>query len=395
MHIGCSSTRPPSSECTPVQQRAEDSLKALALPYIYWTMKGRKNPRPDPNSVIAVVRHINRVINRDNDDDVKLRRPMRVLKGILTAYVAEYGPILPAESLPYSKPMLAAMLTLPSGTQLGSKTLNRSDRSHIAVLRSCEVSAESGVRLEELAIGNKKEWDLSKMSRASVVWRIQGDYYPSLSNPQPTRQQLLDMTEADGACLSPATSKCDRWGNKHGRKTIFLPYRPNHVWNGARALRDNELAYPCDVQQRAQEPLFAEADGKAIRASTVRTLLYHMVRTPQVAAVTPSFAEASNFSFHSFRKMYATGLARSGASRERIQSMVRWLSDEAVDIYDKMGYDDYVKYVDAAYMHSAEVLTPAMIKQVQQVQMDDNDIYQRWCEHCHIDLTKQPKLNWS
>ena len=42
MHIGCSATRPPSSECTPVQQRAEDSLKALALPYIYWTMKGRK-----------------------------------------------------------------------------------------------------------------------------------------------------------------------------------------------------------------------------------------------------------------------------------------------------------------------------------------------------------------
>ena len=75
--------------------------------------------------------------------------------------------------------------------------------------------------------------------------------------------------------------------------------------------------------------------------------------------------------------------------------MVRWLTHEAVDIYDKMGYEDHVKYVDAAYMHSAEVLTPALIKQVQNTQMDDNDVYQRWCEFCYVDLTKQPKLSWS
>jgi len=105
--------------------------------------------------------------------------------------------------------------------------------------------------------------------------------------------------------------------------------------------------------------------------------------------------DAANFSFHSLRKTYATGLSRAGASRERIQSMCRWLSEEAVDIYDKLSHEDHVNYVDAAYLHSSEVITPAILRSFNTTQIDDNDIYVTWCKQCHIDLTADTELDWS
>ena len=170
---------------------------------------------------------------------------------------------------------------------------------------------------------------------------------------------------------------------------------PMHIWNGARALRDMELAYPVDPAVRAQEPLFASSPGVGIKAAFVRTMLYYMMRVPSVVAAMSSGQEPKNFSFHSLRKTYATGLARAGASRERIQSMVRWLSAEAVELYDKLGFDDHVKYVDAAYLHSADVVTPAVLRQVNRTQIDDNDIYRTWCKQCHVDISADPTLVWS
>ena len=203
------------------------------------------------------------------------------------------------------------------------------------------------------------------------------------------------MTEADGACVKPATSECDRWGNKHGGKVMFLPFRPGRTWNGARALRDYELRYPVSPANRDTEPLFASSPGVGIPASLVRTLLFHMLRTPAVKSAMPAGVDVTNYSFHSYRKTFATGLGRAGASRERIQSMVRWLSDEAVDIYDKLGYEDHIKYVDAAYLHSAEVVTPAALRKLANTKMDDNDVIEAWCKVCHVDLTKQQPLDWS
>ena len=167
------------------------------------------------------------------------------------------------------------------------------------------------------------------------------------------------------------------------------------MWNAARALRDMVLAYPVALELRAHEPLFGLAPGVPVKAAYVRTMLYHMMRVPTVVAAMSSGQTPKNFSFHSLRKTYATGLARAGASRERIQSMVRWLSAEAVDLYDKLGYEDHVKYVDAAYLHSAQVITPAVLRQVNKTKIDDNDIYTAWSKQCHVDLTKEPELMWS
>ena len=61
--------------------------------------------------------------------------------------------------------------------------------------------------------------------------------------------------------------------------------------------------------------------------------------------------------------------------------MVRWLSEEAVDIYDKLSMDDHADYVEAAYLHNAVAVTPAAMADIQ---MDDNDLYQAWCDKCRV-----------
>ena len=75
--------------------------------------------------------------------------------------------------------------------------------------------------------------------------------------------------------------------------------------------------------------------------------------------------------------------------------MCRWLSAEAVDLYDKLGFEDHCKYVDAAYAHSADVITPAALRQLRATQLDDNDVLQAWCKHCYVDLSTPQPLDWS
>ena len=61
--------------------------------------------------------------------------------------------------------------------------------------------------------------------------------------------------------------------------------------------------------------------------------------------------------------------------------MVRWLSEEAVGIYDKLSMDDHANYVEAAYLHNAVAVTPAAMADVK---IDDNDLYLAWCDKCQV-----------
>ena len=98
---------------------------------------------------------------------------------------------------------------------------------------------------------------------------------------------------------------------------------------------------------------------------------------------------------YSLRKLFCTGLARAGASHERIQSMARWLSPEAVDIYDKLTAMDHAALLDRAYEHSPVVYTPAMLQALDSIQIDDNDVYIAWADRCSVDLTADVDLDWS
>ena len=384
---GCDPERPAWHMLTPQQIKAEQDLMAVALPWVHVRMKGKKQDVANPNSAMQVISCVMRRLNRINGESNRLTKVRHVLNGILTEFVTDYGPILPDQSVPIPTPVLTAMLTLPEGTKLGSRVLCWSDLEMLSFRTSIEVGAQSGVRLDEVTVGRSNKWDKRKMSRASLTWYIAGQ-----REAVPSLLQLQHLTLNDGCYLLPACSKCDRWGTKHGGKAMFFPYRPTHVYNACRALRDLELAHPVPAAARPTTPLLVDNAGDPLKASFVRTMFYHVLRTPGVAALIP--AGSPKYTYHSLRKLFCTGLARAGASRERIQSMARWLSPEAVDIYDKLTATDHASLLDNAYSFSPVVYTPALLARMAAIQIDDNSLLAEWSSFCDIDLSPDVTLDW-
>ena len=122
--VGMSVKRPPWATLTPEQKRAEDNMRAIFMPWVYTRMRGVKHDKPSPHSVMSVLRLVVNWLDRDNDEKTHSHKPKTVLKGMLTRYVAEYGPILPDQSLPPPKLVIDALLSLPNGTMLGSYKLD-------------------------------------------------------------------------------------------------------------------------------------------------------------------------------------------------------------------------------------------------------------------------------
>ena len=387
--MGMHSKRPPHAALNPQQKRAEHNMRAIFLPWTHARMRGVKQVKASPHSVMSVLRHVINWLDRENDEKTCSNKPKSVLKGMLTLHVAEYGPLLPDQSLAPPQKVIAALLSIPSGTKLGTYTLHWDDASMIDFKAMYEVSLQSGVRLDECSVGIKKKFDKRKMSRRSLMWRINGEIIVS-----PSAQQLLSLCErrGDGAILLPACSKMDAWGNKHGHKAMFFPFHTGHIWNAATSLRAMELDRPIvSPEERALTPLFRLADGTAFPATRVRTLLYYMYRHSSVRAVTPkehiSDKGAPKYSFHSGRKLFATSLAKAGADRTRIQSMARWVTDESVDMYDQMSLEDSGKYVTAAYTNCPTSITPRLLAKMKDIPIDNNDSYVAWAQECHVDLS--------
>ena len=73
--------------------------------------------------------------------------------------------------------------------------------------------------------------------------------------------------------------------------------------------------------------------------------------------------------------------------------MARWLSEEAVDLYDKLTMDDHANFVTAAYDNCPVSITPFLLSKMKTIPIDDADIYVAWAKECYVDLAA-PKPDW-
>jgi hypothetical protein len=379
--------RPFASSLSPAECMFESYLLAFLLIYSYERMlpghKNRKLGRPaDPQSAYQVVSNVNRHLGRHTDSRFSTHQARQALCGLLTEYIDVHGPIQPDRQLPFSKNILAAIYALPNGTVLGSYVLCWNSREGYAIRAVFETSPESGTRLDEVTVSPAKAWTRAKMARSSLSFRIDGVIY---ADPTAAQLQSLGQHAGDIILLSPATSKCDRWGKRHGGKPIIFPYHADHLYNGCRALVAMELSDPVHGEARKHTPLFRDANSNAFCNHFIRRLLYHMLLHPSVAKHCPY--GPTKYSFHSFRRYFASCLGEAGCSKETIQSLCRWLSDEAVEIYNVMRIPEHIATVDAAYNSAPDAITPAILTEMAAVQLDDHALYATWCEDCHIDLT--------
>ena len=377
--IGFNPMRPPPVSLTLDELWVENMLLGLFGPFVWSIQVGRKHAQADPNSAMKVVALVNKVLGRHNDDRFDIKYAKASLTGMLVEHVDTHGPITVDRQHPFTMHVLAAMFRIPDGTPLGSYTLQKTSPEGANLFALFSLAPESGTRGDEVTV-NGTDWTKRKMSKASLSWHVQGQIYTRGAPPE----VLKNLDEDCYASITPATSKCDRWGKKHGNKPIILPFRKGRAYNAATALRDMELADPVYGQERELAPLFRNAQGDAFEIKFVRSLLKHWLSLPTVAMHRPS--GVSRYSFHSFRRYYATCLGSSGASVPQIQSMCRWLSEEAVEIYNMMTDTEKIGLVDAAYLASPSVLTTKMIKQLNMTQIDDDELYRTWCTELRVDI---------
>jgi integrase len=319
---------------------------ALAFTHIYERMSnrpGRKFP-PKPQSALQVLRTVRRMHARLGIEMVPLTLVTRLVHALNRRYVARYGidSLQPQRVEPLTNTLIQSIMSEEmNGVRVGSETVDWSSRRWKSVRSLWATLAQTGFRRDEVSLAAGETLNGSKMSRASVRYRIGGVDRATT----PSAAELKKMKAGDFVLLIPATCKTDQVGLEWGQKPIWLPFSATAAVCAARELRDIELAWPvADGEQRARTPLFTDGAGRALVSSKLNELLRNML----VASGQVSRERAQVYTLHSFRRYLACALLASKADSFTIMALLRWKTDESLKVYADFNPSTYGGWLTAA-----------------------------------------------
>jgi hypothetical protein len=175
--------------------------------------------------------------------------------------------------------------------------------------------------------------EIMYLTRASVVWRING-----MLVADPTVTQLTSMMPGrDGCLVSPPRSKPDQWAEMHCPFTIFLLLSTSPEC-ACGAVRDIEIARPCQGAAREATALFADERGQPYTHAKLDPILRHVLTHLFGTAV------ASIFSWHSYRVGLATMLHAAGVPDAVIMLMCRWMCEQSLHVYRRLGASEHERH---------------------------------------------------
>ena len=218
--LGVPWRRPMTATMSPQELFYEQILMAFLVPYVYKRMepgpKNRRLDRPaDPQSDMAVVGNMNRLLGRHSDDRFSTRQAKQVLTGLLVSHdiVDTHGPVQPDRQLHFSREILTAILKLPQ-CQLGT-TLSTSPQSRVRLSRPyskrlCSLVFAS-IRFQSYPRRSGPKTNCREPCSISKYMDCHGVIYHN-----PDEATRMSMKHSNTIILIPATSKCDRWGRIHG-----------------------------------------------------------------------------------------------------------------------------------------------------------------------------------
>ena len=140
-------------------------------------------------------------------------------------------------------------------------------------------------------------------------------------------------------------------------------FEPNGITNAAMWLRTMELDRPVSTESRGLVPLFASDDVSVPLTHSEADAVFNSMTNDLLGA------DAKALSLRSGRIWLACALLASGHDTAQIQSMVRWLSPEAVKIYAHTNPEDYVRNLRRAM---GAPITPRLATNVAGIEIDDD-----------------------
>jgi hypothetical protein len=289
-----------------------------------------------PQSLFNNLLAVRRVHQRLMVDFRITRGTTLLLKAQVRAFIKENGPeaLLPARKEPLDASQLRQLFSLGNGIAIGGRALDWGNFFFISYKALLCTGLAAAFRKAELCLPDGVDFSLGRLSVASVSWVIAGTAVQRATN-----QQLRSLALGDYCVLKPPLCKNDPFGLHFGTKPIWLPVG-DRAANAARALAAVFLACPTYPEHPAETPLFRTGiEGAPLRHREADLVLRHLLM-----AAFPR-ADVSRWSMHSLRIGAASALLAAGASPALIQAICRWRSAKSVEIYARMGPEDYGRYV--------------------------------------------------
>ena len=150
------------------------------------------------------------------------------------------------------------------------------------------------------------------------------------------------MGPNDGVFLKRGPSKADQNCAFWCDKPIWLPFRRDNPVNAARELVEQELMFPVRGVGRSDVPLFSDEKGQPFSKRQIATSFNAMLRL-----VVPA-SDLKKFSFHGYRIYVACALDAAQCPPDKINRILRWISDESLRTYVRDGEQIYTKWLDKA-----------------------------------------------
>ena len=321
--------------------------------YSHCRPKDRTKQWIKPSSAMAYPIAIKRIFRRWGIDMPGHRATIAQLHGLKRKYLAHYGPhsLAPRRAEPMKFSMVRDMNNISTGARVNGRDWNDAHRLVFMFRRLNLVMIRTGFRLGEIV--KHPSGEIMFLTFACLQWRVNGTLY---TDPSPELLHSME-SERDCALLAPPRAKPDQFGEIHCPfpATLTLTDEPD---NAAAALRDIELL--CDVHgdSRNHTALFCNANGEPFTHAAFDKILQD--------ALTHLYGRnvASLYSFHSYRSGLATALHAAGVPDAMIMLICRWMCQDSLHVYRRMGTGENERHVRAAAQATVDVIQTVNVPEV-------------------------------
>ena len=312
--------------------------------FIYWCLTSSFKPKSMMSRLFGVARRHKQL----QCNFVSLSLVSEVCKGVVQEYIDEMGADWIAEKRkePVTNEMLRAWLGLAAGLRIGAFTVGR-NLAWQGIRVFLTLCAASGFRCSDVALESGLAFNGNRhLSMSDVRWEVDGTRVTELP------AELL-ATLAAGlhtACvvfvlITAPPSKADADGTRWRASPISVQYDSTAPINLVREMARYEEMRQLSATTRRAAPVLVDEHGRPWRRAALNAVFkLLLLAIPQLIPR----EMVKHYSVHSFRIYLACALLAVGATPETIKLMVRWASDEALQIYARLNVA-----VDAALRASA------------------------------------------
>ena len=286
-----------------------------------------------------------------------------VCKGVVQDYLDEHGADWVAQKRkePVTNEMIVAWLSLVRGLTVG-KVVVGANLAWQAVRVFITLCAASGFRCSDVALESGKPFNGNRhLSMADVRWEVDGVRMPELPAALLTTLAAgLQAAQVIYVLITAPPSKADADGTRWRASPISVRYHHDEPINLAREMAVYEhMRQLRGEAARREAPVLIDHDGRPWRRQALNAFFVLLLAT--IPALVPKDM-VKHYSVHSFRIYLACALLAVGATPETIKLMVRWASDEALQIYARLNVavdSDLRASATSARVHSVRSSTMA------------------------------------